>query len=248
MPTPFMHMAIAHRLSVDDVVPAAVREAVLADWGAFLLGNVAPDARVSSGLKRTDTHFFDYTAVIDPPAAVAMLTTHPTLRHPLTHDAAQAAFVAGYVAHLRVDEVWCTDALYPLFHDWGTRQSRFEMLHMLLGYLDARDYETLPPTDYAPLHSATPTDWLPFIPDADLVTWRDLIANQLAPDGRNMTCDILAPRFGMTPEQMATFISDPAFMDAQLWANVPRPKVAEVERRLYHGARQALIDYYRGVP
>jgi hypothetical protein len=242
-----MHMAIAHRLITDPDVPADVRDAAQIHWGAFLLGNVAPDARVSSGLKRTDTHFFDYAAVIDPPAAVAMLTKHPTLRYKATTDAAQAAFVAGYVAHLRVDEVWCTDALYPLFHDWGTRQSRFEMLHMLLGYLDARDYQTLPPSDYAPLHEATPSAWLPFIPDADLVTWRDLIANQLAPDGHNMTCNILAPRFGMTPDQMAAFISDPVCMDAQLWANVPPPRINDVEQRLYAGARQALIDYYRDV-
>jgi hypothetical protein len=240
-----MHIAIAHRLSADEAVPLAVRRAILDSWGAFLLGNVAPDARVSSGLQRADTHFFEYQPVVDPPAAVVMLTQHTALRCVSAHDANHAAFVAGYVAHLAVDEVWCMDALYPLFAGWGDSRTRFEMLHMLLGHLDERDFGSLPTTsDYEPLHEATPACWLPFMTDADLVTWRDLIADQLSPRGHNRTFDILSKRIGMTASEMATFTHDRGKMSAQLWAHVPYDQIQAVEQHMYDWARRVLIDYY----
>jgi hypothetical protein len=86
MPTPFMHMALAHRMSIDPLVPTDIRSALQSHWGAFLLGQIAPDARVSSGLQRAQTHFFDYGPVIDPPATRAMLTKHPDLRCAHIHD------------------------------------------------------------------------------------------------------------------------------------------------------------------
>jgi hypothetical protein len=244
MPTPFMHIAVAHRLSADSAVPPEIRAVLHANWGPFLLGSVAPDARVSSGLRRTDTHFFDYQAVIDPPAPVVMLTQHPSLRRPLTHDAAHAAFVAGYVAHLGMDEQWCTDALYPFFDSWGTRELRFKMLHMLLSHLDARDYVLVPRSDYQPLQSATPVSWLPFIGDADLVTWRDLIAKQLAPEGHNQTFEILGSRIGLTVAEMGAFIADAAQMQAQLWDHVPPERLAVAEESMYQRVRAIVTAYY----
>lgn len=244
MPTPFMHMALAHRLSTDALVPTDIRSTIHDNWGAFLLGQIAPDARVSSGLQRAQTHFFEYSAIIDPPATRAMLTKHPDLRCAQTHDKDHAAFIAGYLAHLVVDEVWCMDALYPLFSTWGTMQSRFHMLHMLLGDLDERDYAVLPDSDFEPLHTATPARWLPFMPDADLVVWRDLIANQLPPVGRNMTYDILSKRIDISAQQMADFIHNTAEMQAQLWTNVPPDKLAHVEQHMYERSRQVVIDYY----
>ena len=67
MPTPFMHMALARRLIADPSLPTTIRDLVQSAWGAFLLGSIAPDARISSGLDRANTHFFEYQPVIDPP-------------------------------------------------------------------------------------------------------------------------------------------------------------------------------------
>jgi hypothetical protein len=239
-----MHMALAHRFSNDELVPAIIRSEIKDNWGAFLVGQVAPDARVSSGLQRAHTHFFDYAPKIEPPAPKVMLEKHPSLRFGRVTDAAQAAFIAGYVAHLVVDEVWCEKALYPLFSTWGTQSVRFLMLHMLLGYLDERDYNTLPTTDYAPMHEATPSGWLPFMPDADLIVWRDLIANQLPSVGRNLTYEILSKRVDLTAEQMGNFIHNSEEMQMQLWNNVAPEKIAEIEQEMYARSRQIIVDYY----
>src|SRR5258708_27250290 len=141
MPTPFMHMALAERLIADPVLPAGVRDFLVSNWGAFLLGSIAPDARVSSGIDRVGTHFFEYVPHIDPSAVQVMMTRHPELtRAALTEDA-QRAFIAGYVAHLTMDQIWCTELLFPVFIEgkWGERAAKNLALHLLLSHTDQRD-------------------------------------------------------------------------------------------------------------
>src|SRR5438876_11109177 len=117
MPTPFMHIAFAQRMIADPIVPDSVRATLHADWGAFLLGSIAPDARVSSGIERANTHFFEYQPVVEPSAISAMFSRFPELTHPALSDATHAAFVAGYAGHLVMDQVWCTDFLFPVFYN-----------------------------------------------------------------------------------------------------------------------------------
>src|SRR5882724_7305584 len=126
MPTPFMHMALAERLLADPALPPAEHDLLADHWGAFLLGSIAPDARVSSGLDRVSTHFFEYLPKVDPPAVTAMLTRHPDLRRDQIDDAGRVAFVAGYAAHLAMDQVWCTDLLFPAFFhsDWADNSTK----------------------------------------------------------------------------------------------------------------------------
>src|SRR5436190_432123 len=127
MPTPFMHMALAHRLMGDASFPENHKALLQAAWGPFLLGSIAPDARVSSGISRVDTHFFDYTPVIDPPPVVTMLARHPYLKREHLENSDQLAFVAGYVAHLAMDEVWSANLLYPAFiadSAWAPKATR----------------------------------------------------------------------------------------------------------------------------
>lgn len=245
MPTPFMHIAFAHRFIQEPAVPLPIRATLREHWGPFLLGSIAADARVSSGLQRADTHFFDYQAQLVPPPHQVMLATHPTLRASAVQSASQRAFIAGYAGHLAMDEIWCTAALYPLFSDtWGTSRERFMLLHMLLGVLDARDYHALEVTDQAALQAATPHHWLPFMPDADLVIWRDLIAGQMPPVGASQTNDILSKRIGISAADMTAFINDSAQMEQQLWANVPHEQVEQVEVAMHEWASKVILDYY----
>lgn len=247
-----MHMAVAHRLICDHEIPIPLRDFVQAAWGAFLCGTIAPDARVSSGIARVNTHFFEYEPVVDPPAIAAMFKIYPALRYSAlmaqsdhTNGVSHAAFIAGYVTHLAMDELWSIELLFPYFFaEWGTKQSRFLMLHMLLGYLDQRDRRTLPDSDYLALARATPHDWLPFIPDIDLSMWQDIIAKQLAPGAASQTLQILGQRIAMSGEQMAAFINDPVRMNDELWQNVPPEAVAKVEEDMYRAARLALVSYF----
>jgi hypothetical protein len=246
MPTPFMHLALAERLIADPALPAAAREAITSAWGAFLLGSVAPDARVTGGMERQATHFFAYGPVIDPPPAVAMLREFPALAYDQVDAPARAAFIAGYAAHLAMDETWCTDMLFPRFLiDWATERERWLLLHMLLAILDERDRQALPAAQHVALCAALPTDWLPFVADADLIVWRDVVAAQLAPGAASRTLEILGGRVGLGVDEMNAYLADLARMSV-LWAHLPLADVGAIEARMYANVLQTVSAYFEG--
>jgi hypothetical protein len=240
-----MHMALARRLLTDPQLPRTAHDLLQAEWGAFLLGSIAPDARVSSGFDRVHTHFFEYGPVIDPPPVITMLARHPDLRRSAIQDESKAAFVAGYVAHLAMDEVWCTGVLYPRFlHDdsWATLRTRSMLYHMLLGLLDQRDRSELQDADYRQLSSTAPDHWLRFIGDEGLRRWRDAVASQIAPGASSLTLSILGQRIGMQASEMAAFVADEARM-APLWQAVPLTQLAAVEEAAHSATRRAVASY-----
>lgn len=244
-----MHMALVNRLIDDASLPTATRTLLRSAWGAFLLGSVAPDARVSSGISRVDTHFFEYAPTIDPPPATAMLHRHPGLRRSAVvneNDKARLAFVAGYAGHLAMDEIWCVDMLFPYFvhqNGWTNSASAMLALHVLLSYLDERDLKQLPDGEHEHLVSAEPRDWLPFMPDDALRGWRDIVAAQLPPAGASRTLEILGKRIGMTVEDMTEFLASKTQMGEIVWANVPAERVAATEEAMYVAVRRTVIAY-----
>ncbi|MEP7285735.1 MAG: zinc dependent phospholipase C family protein [Chloroflexota bacterium] len=246
MPTPFMHIALAQRLISDAELPSNIRTLLTAEWGAFLLGGIAPDARVSSGMDRGSTHFFEYGPTINPPPVEAMLSHHPDLKRAALHDNTRAAFVAGYTAHLTVDAVWSTDLLYPIFvngGDWAPQPTKFLVLHALLASLDRHDRQLLLPSDYDKLAVTTPNHWLPFMSDEALTVWRDTVASQLAPGAESLTTEILGKRVSLTAAELTAFIDDEAQMNHLTWANVPPDKLAVVEETMYTETRATVIAY-----
>lgn len=239
-----MHIALADRLLADPAFPEPVHQALAQAWGAFLLGSIAPDARVSSGLARGFTHFFEYNAPLDVPPAVKLLRMFPALRCGSLSDAAQRAFVAGYAAHLAMDAAWFTEMLLPNFNrEWATPVMRNIFLHMLLCHLDARDRLCLAEGDYAALKSAAPQAWLPFIPDADLCAWRDLVADQLAPNAHSRSLEILGSRIRLSAAQMQAFLENEADMQP-LWENIPPSTLSAVELAMYESVRATVGAYF----
>lgn len=245
-----MHLALAHRLLRDPDLPAKVRTHLTEQWGAFLLGSIAPDARVTAGTHRGDSHFFEYNPVVDPPPIHAMLSKYPTLRaSALTHKQ-HMVFVAGYTAHLKMDEVWCTDMLFPVFiqgNRWDSKQIEYLMLHLLLAYMDQRDLKLLHPDDYGKLSATTPQQWLPFMTDEGLCTWRDMVAAQLAPGGISLTNQILGQRVALSADAMAAQINDEALMEERMWSRLLPEQLTAIEEAMYVQTRHAVIDYLDGV-
>jgi hypothetical protein len=239
-----MHMALAELLIADFTLPRAVCDLLSANWGAFLFGGIAPDARVSSGLQRADTHFFEYGPKVEPPVPT-MLERFPQLERHAISEHEQAAFVAGYTAHLAMDAVWCTDLLFPVFvdSDWGTQATKFLVLHLLLAYLDRRDRALLPGRHYDQLANTTPHHWLPFIDDASLVVWRDTIASQLAPGAASQTVAILSQRLNRDPAEIQSMLDDEAEMQRLTWANVPMAKLHHTEEAMYHACFETISAY-----
>jgi hypothetical protein len=244
MPTPFTHLEVAQRLLVDEQILPEVREALMAECPAFLLGNIAADARTESGMKREDTHFYSYDKGISDHPWRVMMQLHPTLE--TAHSTAQRAFLAGYVAHLSMDEWWSLHMLGPHFaaREWAPRPQRFIMLHILLISMDERDFHRLLPWEYETLRAAQPEDWTPFMSDAILRDWRDFIARQIAPDGGSETLEVLGARINMQPDELRAILNSPERMDADLWAHIPLSLLAETEAEMYRHAREQMLVYW----
>lgn len=243
MPTPFTHLEIAQRLLQDARLPAAIH----AERGAFLLGNIAADARVHSGAARDSTHFYQYRVGIPEHPWRVMVQQYPALAHP--QDPTHRVFVAGYVAHLAVDEIWSLELVGPHFarREWGgDLNHRFFMLQVLLIAMDERDFLRLDSWQGTCLESAAPRQWLPFITDSDLRHWQEFIAEQLQPGGSSKTLAILGERIGKTPAQLREMVDSAAYMQRALWQHIPKSLLDEVEAHLYTHALEQLIVYWNG--
>lgn len=244
MPTPFTHLETAQRLLDDDQLPNALRAALLNEKPAFLLGNIAADARINGDMNREDTHFYAYDkGITDHPWRV-MVQQNPGLLFPT--NAAQRAFVAGYVAHLSIDEIWSLKMLGPHFagREWGTRSFRFLMLHILLIYMDERDYHLLQHWQSESLSQAEPARWLMFMNDSVLTGWRDIIGNQLKPKGNSQTLEVLGQRINMSPAELQAILTSSNKMQSDLWDNISREVLATVESEMYQHAREQLCVYW----
>jgi hypothetical protein len=83
--------------------------------GNLYLGSTAPDIHVITRWKRERTHFFDLSSFDEQSSVASLFEAHPRLREPGDLSVAAAAFVAGYVTHLVVDELWINTIYRPFF-------------------------------------------------------------------------------------------------------------------------------------
>lgn len=247
MPTPFSHLAVAQRLLNDPAVSDDHRALLNRQRPAFLLGSIAADARVEAGTPRSATHFYHYVQEMDdiPPWRV-MMAAHPSLWTPF--DDAHAAFIAGYVAHLAMDEIWSRRMVAPCFvgGEWGDKHLRFVMLHIILIVMDERDEKSLETWQSEALVQGVPHEWLPFLPDPNLKNWRDLIYQQIIPNGRSQTLEIFGGRAGLTPAELRALLDSPELMHDSLWQYVPQAYLVEVEAAIYAHCVSQLTTYLDG--
>ena len=105
MALPRAHLRFAVRVA--DRVPAALGAAVRDEPDAFYAGAVAPDARAGGRVPREATHFYAFDRRETWGLATRRLfESHPDLGRPNARARRQAAYTAGFISHLAVDEVF----------------------------------------------------------------------------------------------------------------------------------------------
>lgn len=247
MPTPFTHLMVAQRLSRDQRVPREIRDTILREEPAFLLGSVAADGRVDLGSERQETHFYRYDRPQTERAWRSMLRQHPSLSE--ADSVSHRVFLAAYVAHLAADEEWTMRMLRPHFaeREWRggeSRNERFRRLHYLLSWMDERDWMRLDETCAARLSAAKPANWLPFFSDDSMRNWRDRIAQQLPPTGVSETLAVFGRRIGQAPELIRARLDDEGWMHQHLWRNIPQSLLGDIEESLQAEAVEQLLAYW----
>jgi len=86
-----------------------------ANRGALYLGSTTPDIRVLMRCDRRLTHFFDLSNFEEQDGVAEFLRAQPHLSDPSRLPPHMAAFVAGYITHLVMDEIWITQVYRSLF-------------------------------------------------------------------------------------------------------------------------------------
>jgi len=243
MPTPFTHLAFAQRALHDSMLPQPYRDVLEHSRSGFLLGSIAADARVGAGAPRSHTHFYVYDQPMEDHPWRVMLKRNPALLTPL--DAAHRAFIAGYVAHLAMDEYWSLNMVRPHFiqREWATNRWRLLMLHVILIFMDERDYHQRESWQAETLHAAQPNGWLDFLSDDDLRLWRDLIHAQIVPHGVSQTYAIFGQRVGMPPDELHGLMDTDAKLYENLWQYVSQETLAEIEQGMYAFALEQMRAY-----
>jgi hypothetical protein len=83
--------------------------------GAYYLGATTPDIRVLTRWDRERTHFFTLDDFGEQSGVHRLFETEPSLRDAAALDDETAAFMAGYISHLVMDEDYICQIYRPLF-------------------------------------------------------------------------------------------------------------------------------------
>lgn len=239
MPTPFMHLASAQEILADDppsgMSPARVSRLLNEQRGAFLLGQTGPDVQTVSGQARDETHFYAIPRTSRRPAYQALFAAHPRLARVDELPPPQVAFIAGYIAHLTLDEIWLEDVFLRYFAgDRETWRERAFAHNVLRTWMDAQARRRLDQAVTAALRSAEPDDWLPFVADVHIRRWRDWLIEQLTPGHHAQTAEVFAQRMGVSAAEIEAVLRAPEQMEARVFRRIPRAAL-----QTFHDAGQA---------
>lgn len=110
--------------------------------GAYLLGATSPDIRVLTRQDRYSTHFFDLDDEEHQDSVSSFFETHARWARPEDLNAETRAWVAGYIAHLAMDEEYITGIYRRFFaaHDDLGGQMRANVMDRLLQFELDRAY------------------------------------------------------------------------------------------------------------
>ena len=247
MPTPFYHLSLAEELLSHPGLADAVRQFLETFYGEFLFGNTAPDVQVVSGQAREATHFFSLPIQVnDHPAWKCMLSEHPHLAGAGKLDAAQAAFLAGYLCHLQADWNWVMDIFAPKFGPdctWGTFSQRLYYHNVLRSYLDLHIVDNLPAGIDTCLSQVAPANWLPFVQDRHLVDWRNFLTPQLEPGGTIQTVEVFSSRQGICAPEYYALLQSEERMEQEIFTQLPLAGVKEYNLKVLDENISFLNEY-----
>lgn len=110
MPGLRLHLTIARDLANEMESPL-----VDAERGSYYLGATTPDIRALTRGDRQDTHFFRLDEFGEQDGVHELFERQPALRDASAVGGATAAFLAGYISHLVLDEDYICRIYRPLF-------------------------------------------------------------------------------------------------------------------------------------
>jgi hypothetical protein len=173
MPPLGLHMTVARELAGDLHAPR-----IECDRGAYYLGATTPDIRLLTRWDRERTHFFDLHCLDAQDGVRRLFEEQPSLRDAAVLDAPTAAFIAGYISHLVLDEEYIVQIYRNCFGEGGVLGDELManvMDRLLQFHLDQRereDQEAVHDIQRALAETAVELS-VDFIARDTLLKWRD---------------------------------------------------------------------------
>ncbi len=236
MPTPFYHLSLAEGVLAHPRLAENMQQILLTHRCEFLYGNTAPDVQVISGQPRQATHFFNLP--IQPGDNVPwerLVREFPGLRLIAPLHPPALAFLAGYMCHLLADWLWVKDIFAPAFGprcSWSNFRQRLYYHNVLRSYLDRLILPGLQMDLAACLNKVEPKGWLPFVQDAHLVQWRDLLSTQLTPGAMVKTVEVFSSRQGISAPEYYALLDSEERMQEEVFSHLPLMAVDEYRQRV----------------
>ncbi|MPZ99039.1 MAG: hypothetical protein GEU80_06815 [Dehalococcoidia bacterium] len=207
-----------------------------ADRGSFYFGASAPDVRVITRLDRRVTHFYELDEYERQDSVERMFRENPALALPAGLDTAAAAFMAGYLTHLVLDEAYIEEIYRPRFgvHSDIAEEPRRNVLDRALQYeIDLRDREDREAmADIGrSLAACSPVAGIPFIQDEHLQEWSAVVLDVAshAPDyarfKRMMSRHLAAA--GLSGDEIDRSCEDPEALVREAFERVTPERIEE---------------------
>lgn len=230
-------------------LPGELGELLRASHSAYLLGSTAPDLCSLTGEPREATHFFEIPMSDRTPAHLQLLKSHPELvgSAELRHN--QAAFLAGYLSHLWLDQAWIAAIFEPFFGPdvrRGGFQERLTEHNVLRTRLDREAHRTLRPDIGEVLGECDTDRWIPCLSEDLLRRWRDHLATQLRPGGRLQTVNVFAERARIPAEEFSSRLASAESGDPAAYFPLPCDRLAAYRRLALAGCLELVNAYLQG--
>ena len=217
---------------------------------AFLMGAVSPDVRAIGGQTREQTHFFTIPPDDDRPAPAMMCADWPQIARAATLSAPQAAFIAGYMTHLIMDQTWVEMVVMPGLYlagsAWGLRHPNWRLYCILMTYLEYRAAARLPASSARQMSGAAPQGWLPFVADRDLAAWRDRVGKLIDGGGPRLVSSALSQSCGLDPARMEEIVQSEPEMAREAYPTVSQDRLLAFEAETARRSRDQVIAYLAG--
>jgi hypothetical protein len=174
MPSLGLHLTAARSLAAD--LDSSIVET---DRGAYYLGATTPDIRVLTKWDRAHTHFFDLNDFEAQDGVHRLFEQEPQLRDAAAVSAPTAAFMAGYISHLVLDEDYITQMYRPLFGEKSALDGEAlanvmdRLLQWEMDRRDRPDPESCIDIQKALAETAVEVS-IDFIARETLIQWRDV--------------------------------------------------------------------------
>jgi hypothetical protein len=248
MPPITLHMVLAKRVATDLCIPELDDQ-----QGAFVLGSTSPDIRVLTRQDRYSTHFFDLDIHDHQDSVGAFLGEHGQLAEATALNGPTRAWVAGYLGHLAMDELYITGIYRPYFaaHDSLGGRIRANVMDRLLQFDLDRSHGSDPGLKQhlaAALAGTVEGVECGFIDGDTLDRWREV---SLDVSQRRMDWDrmrgMIANHLGRAGLEEGETLSDfldslPELLDATV-AHVTSAEIDSFVERAVDGARRTIARY-----